>query len=121
MARLSVAAAVVTTLVVGSVGSASSAAAAAPVTWPDADALPLLQALLLFVGVPLAIVLTISLLAAAPAIARGSRDRRDGASWSKPLWFGGSEPELGSGSAETDAPGRRMGDRTSGGGAGARW
>ncbi len=117
MARLSAGAAVTATLVLG-LGFASPATAAAPVTWPDPDALPLLQALLLFVGVPLAIVLTISLLAAGPAIARGSRDRRDGASWTEPLWFGGPEQALDAGA---DAPARRMRDRTSGGGAGARW
>ena len=98
--------------------------ATAPETWADPDALPLLQALLLFVGVPLGLVIVISLLAAAPAIARASRQRRDADAFDQPRWFGGPSVDAGSerralgpgsANAESDAASEP------GGGAGARW
>lgn len=107
-------------------------AATAPETWADPDALPLLQALLLFVGVPLGLVIVISLLAAAPAIARASRQRRDADAWAQPRWFGGpsvaagsERRALGRGSAgaPSDAESGTPSDAgtDAGGGAGARW
>ncbi len=98
--------------------------ATAPETWADPDALPLLQALLLFVGVPLGLVIVISLLAAAPAIARASRQRRDADAFDQPRWFGGPSVDAGS---ERRALGPGSADAESdaasepGGGAGARW
>lgn len=103
--------------------------ASPPETWPDPDAMSLLQALLLFGGGTLAVTLVIVLLVLAPSLTRGSGGRLSGEWWSEPLWFGGPTGEL-----DADASGRRQLEppagasgqagqtlESSGGGAGARW
>ncbi len=48
-----------------------------------------LHALLLFVGVPLALFVGITLLVMVPSIAKGPRYRPGLAWWAEPEWFGG--------------------------------
>ena len=86
-----------------------------------------LEALLLFVGVPLALFVGIALLVMVPSIARGPRYRPGLSWWAKPEWFGGPaelpaggaelRPALESVAGSEDSP--RPVDV--GGGASARW
>jgi hypothetical protein len=68
---------------------ATPAVAAPPTTWPSAEPVPLLQALLIFAGIPLAISAVIALLVMAPSLVRGDRQQRGVSSWTEPQWFGG--------------------------------
>ena len=79
-----------------------------------------LQTVLIFVVIPLALIAVISLLAAAPSMARGPRYRPGLGWWAAPVWFNGPE--------EPDAAIRTAESRSaeqisagSGGGASARW
>lgn len=79
-----------------------------------------LQTVLIFVGIPLAIIVVVSLLAAAPSMARGPRYRPGLGWWAAPVWFNGpDEPDSAIRAAES-----RSADQIaagSGGGASARW
>ena len=94
-----------------------------------------LQALLVFGGIPLGILVAIALLVSAPSVVRGPR-YRPGADWdAAPLWFGGPEQRsdeddgsspatkaLTSGTEKARRPARTtvdLGDDS--GGASARW
>jgi hypothetical protein len=85
-----------------------------------------MHTLLVFVGIPLAIILGITLLVLAPSLIRGDRQQR-GVSWTEPQWFGGpsdalpagrhaTHGELGRGTQAEDA-----GKAEQPGGASARW
>ncbi len=74
---------------VGSLLLAPPALAAPPVTWNDPEPMSTLQALLIFAGIPLALVLVITLLVMAPSLVRGDRQQRGVSSWTEPQWFGG--------------------------------
>ncbi len=86
-----------------------------------------LYALLLFGGVPLALIVGISLLVMVPSIAKGPRYRPGLAWWAEPEWFGGPaelpssgpepRPALESVAGTPDTP-PAVGV---GGGASARW
>lgn len=78
-----------TTLTCAVVASAGPAAAATPLGWPDPDAMSTLEALLVFGGIPLALVVGISVFAMAPSIAKGPRYRPGREWWAEPQWFGG--------------------------------
>lgn len=95
--------------------AAAPALADTPAAWEEAEPMSTLTALLIFVGGPLALFAVISLLAFAPSILRGDRQRRGVASWTEPAWFGS---EVG----RSEQPGRELeaGDRQPGG-ASARW
>ena len=94
--------------------------------WDDGSDMSVLGALLLFVGVPLAIVLGITLFVLAPSLVSGSRDQGSASRWGEAQWFGG---ELGAGSAERPQLEAASGATSSedvdqvvtGGGASARW
>jgi hypothetical protein len=59
-----------------------------PTTWDDPLPMSTLHAILLFVGVPLALFVGIALLAMAPSIIKGPR-YRPGEEWNaEPEWFG---------------------------------
>ena len=116
---------------VASVAVAGPSAASPPDTWPDSNAMSPLNALLLFGGGVLAVVLVITVLAMAPSTAKVQR-HRPGRDWeTESLWFGGpnselvaqpaagSHPALESSSARTGTA--AIGQTVEGGGAGARW
>jgi len=94
--------------------------------WDDGSEMSLLGALVLFVGVPLAIVLAITLFVLAPSLVSGSRDQGSVSRWGEAQWFGG---ELGAGSAERPAieaaavsvGSDDLDEVAAGGGASARW
>lgn len=119
---------------------AAPASAATPVTWQDPPPMSPLQALLIYGGIPLALVLLITTLVLAPSIIRGDRQQRGVASWTEPQWFGGPgqavtagghdhRRELGAGAAgareETGSAGSGAGSGAGSshqaGGASARW
>lgn len=68
--------------------------------WEDGSDMSLMNALVLFVGGPLAIIVVISLLVMAPSAVRRSSEQGSLSRWGEPQWFGG---ELGAGSAERPA------------------
>lgn len=112
---------------------AAPAQAATPITWPSPGDMSLLTALLVFGGIPLAVIAVITLLVMAPSLVRGDRQQRGVASWTEPQWFGGpreSVPagrhavrEVGPGGHGTEGgQGGAAGDRgDEPGGASARW
>ena len=118
---------VAATLAAGvSVALAAPAMANRPLRgWDEGSDMSLGQALLLFVGGPLALVVLISMLVVAPSVARRSRGQQQ-SWWGEPQWFGG---ELGAGSAERPQLEAASGATSSadldqvatGGGASARW
>jgi hypothetical protein len=75
-------------LAVGPVLLGSPAMAGTPGTWPSPAPMSTMQALLIFVGGPLAIIFVVTLLVLAPSLVRGDRQQR-GVSWTEPQWFGG--------------------------------
>ena len=93
-----------------------------------------LEAVLLFGGGTLGLVLVISFLVVAPSVMRGARQHPSGDVWSEPLWFGGPTGELDEGGSTQrrqleaapagrggQAEGTGVGEQSSVGGAGARW
>jgi hypothetical protein len=70
--------------------------------------------LLIFVGVPIAAFLVISLLVAAPSLARGPRYRPGLGWWAAPVWYGGP-------GGDADAAVRAAEPAAEGGGTSARW
>ncbi len=102
-------------------GAALSTAAASPafaLVRDDGDdpgrAMPVGEALLVFVGVPVALFLIISLLVMAPSLARGPRYRPDLGWWAAPVWFGGPPGDVAAAIAKAEPVEGR-------GGASARW
>ena len=104
-----------------------------PTTWPDPDPMSTLEALLIFVGIPLGLGLVIALLVMAPSVAKGPRYRPGLAWWADPEWFGGPSPVEGE-SRRAIGPGAHQpkgatavsqvalsDDSLSEGGASARW
>ncbi|MGN6090704.1 MAG: aa3-type cytochrome oxidase subunit CtaJ [Actinomycetes bacterium] len=79
--------------------------------------LSVLQTVLIYVGIPLALFVVIALLASAGSIRRSGRPYRPGGAWEdQPRWFNG--PAFGG----TGQPENRPGPTTlEGGGASARW
>jgi hypothetical protein len=73
-----------------------------------------LQTIGIFVGIPLALFLVITILVAAPGAARGPRYRPGVGWWAAPVWFNGPD-DAESAVRETTAA------TTEGGGASARW
>ncbi len=76
--------------------------------------MPVGEALLIFVGVPVALFLIISLLVTVPSLVRGPRYRPDLGWWAPPVWFGGPSGDV----AATIAKAEPVEGR---GGASARW
>jgi hypothetical protein len=74
---------------VGAVTFAGPAAAATPVGWPDTESVSTLRALLLFGGIPVALIVLIALLVLIPTILRGPQQGSGAQRWSQPQWFGG--------------------------------
>lgn len=68
---------------------ATPAVAAPPTSWPAPAPISVLNALLVFAGIPLAICAVITLLVMAPSLVRGDRQQRGVSSWTEPQWFGG--------------------------------
>lgn len=94
-------------------GAPATASATAPVGWDGAPPVSLLEALLLFGGVPLGLFLLITFLTVAPGLARG--DRSGGVDrWATPQWFNG--PRAGE-SVEGTAGPRALGGSAGTGGA----
>lgn len=96
------------------------AQAAPPTSWSDPRSMSVLEALLLFAGLPLAIIFGVTLLVLAPSLVRGDRQQRGVSSWTEPQWFGGPADAVSTGRsvapAELDA-----GEKAELGGASARW
>ena len=65
----------------------AAAVATTPEGWEDSEPISTLTALLLFVGIPVALFLGIVVLTVAPSIARGSTPSSD--RWATPEWFNG--------------------------------
>lgn len=93
---------------------AAPAFADAPTTWEPTDNGSFLDALLVLVGVPLAIVAVIALLTYLPGMIRSQPSTGALAFQEKPEWFGG--PRQGAEAAEQAEPAA-----TETGGASARW
>jgi len=115
-------------LAAGSLLLGPPALAGTPGTWASPSPMSVMQALLLFVGGPLAIIFVVTLLVLAPSLVRGDRQQR-GVSWTEPQWFGGpgdavpagrqsSRGQIGSG--EIGPRGEPVGEEQPGG-ASARW
>ena len=78
----------VTDVLMGVLPHSSRLLADTPATWPNPPPMSTLHALLLFVGVPAALFVGITLLVMAPSIVRGPR-YRPGQQWfAEPEWFG---------------------------------
>ena len=108
-------------LPVASVLLSPPALAATPVTWGEPPPMSLLQALLIFAGIPLAIMLGVTLLVLAPSLVRGDRQQRGVSSWTEPQWFGGPGDVVPAGRHSTQGeigPGEKAEQP---GGASARW
>jgi Domain of unknown function (DUF5130) len=75
------------------VGVAGPASADTPESWPDAEPMSTLEALLVFVGVPAGLFALIALLVVAPSLARGPR-YRPGMTWLARSEQFGAQPEL---------------------------
>ncbi|MGH3455299.1 MAG: DUF5130 family protein [Nocardioidaceae bacterium] len=74
------------------VAVAGPASADTPVSWPDAEPMSTLEALLVFVGIPAGLFALIALLVVAPSLARGPR-YRPGVTWLAPSeQFGARTP-----------------------------
>ncbi len=78
---------------------ASPASATAPASWDDPDNGSLLDALLLLVGVPVAICLILTLLVYLPSMVRSKQTGSAVAFQERPEWFGG--PRQGAEAAES--------------------
>jgi hypothetical protein len=89
-----------------------------PTTWVDQPSLSTLDAILIFAGIPLLVIVVVSLLVMAPSLAKGPRYRPTEEWDAESEWFGAPlEADASPGRRELEAPG------TSGetGGASARW
>jgi hypothetical protein len=105
----------------GSVLLAAPALAAPPVTWSDPPPMSTLQALLIFAGIPLALILVITLLVMAPSLIRGDRQQRGVSSWTEPQWFGGPRDAVPAGRHTAHAEVGTGKKAEEPGGASARW
>lgn len=85
---------------------ASPAVAAPPMSWEDPDNGSILDALLLLVGVPLAVCLILTLLVYLPSMVRSKPAGTAVAFQDRPEWFGG--PRQGAAAAEDDGAGSSM-------------
>jgi hypothetical protein len=97
------------------------ALAATPSTWGKPAPMSVLEALLIFAGIPLAIILGVTLLVLAPSLVRGDRQQRGVSSWTEPQWFGGPADAVPAGRHSVHGeigPGERAEQP---GGASARW
>jgi hypothetical protein len=99
-----------------------------PATWQNPPPMSTLHALLLFVGVPAALFVGITLLVMAPSIVRGPRYRPGQHWYAEPEWFGAPREQVGSDGqpvAQIAGVDRAAPDGAAepegGGGASARW
>jgi hypothetical protein len=86
----------------------------------------LLHALLVFAGIPLALMGGITLLVMAPSLVRGDRQQRGVSSWTEPQWFGGPADAVPTrpgarGEIEGAREAEPAHETESAGGASARW
>jgi hypothetical protein len=108
------------------VAAASRLLADTPTTWPEPPPMSALHAILLFVGVPLAISVVIALLVLAPSLAGGPR-YRPSEIWDADAEIFGEAPQLESAPAYAEPPqltaAAEHGHRPEpdSGGASARW
>ena len=109
--------AVLTTSTVVSLLVAGPASADVPEGWSDPEQVPVLNALLILVGLPLLLILLITAAVYLPAMARGERVA-PGAAPVANQWFGG--PREGTRELESGA-GREQAHEAETGGAGGRW
>lgn len=96
-----------------------------PKTWPDNPGISTLHVLLLFVGIPLLVIIVVSLLILAPGWGKAQR-YRPGQPWAaRTEWFGGAVAVQPGGTAGVASPAERVGatDRhdPDTGGASAGW
>lgn len=92
---------------------AGPAAAGTPASWPEADSVDFISAVLLFVGVPLLVFVVIAALVLGPSLARGESLAPGGAEQDS-QWIGGPRKAAGE-LAAPDSEGSQAG------GAGGRW
>lgn len=100
-----------------------------PAAWTDPAPMSTLEALLIFVGIPLGLSVVIALLVMAPSVAKGPRYRPGLAWWAEPEWFGAppehgrdGRPALEPGTQPADAVAAApSGDTADRGGASACW
>ncbi|HET7328253.1 MAG TPA: hypothetical protein VFJ14_13325 [Nocardioidaceae bacterium] len=100
--------------------AASPAFADTPASWQDPAPMSPLTALLVFVGIPLALFVTIALLTLAPSLIRGDRQQRGVTSWTEPDWFGNEVSRTQHPRGEQPR-GELEGGTAQSGGASARW
>ena len=110
--------AVLTTSVGLSLLVAGPASAKVPEGWSDPPPVPVLQALLIFAGIPLLLILLISAAVYVPAMVRGERVA-PGAPPVHDQWFGG--PRGGAREIESGAGRGEQARESETGGAGGRW
>ena len=110
--------AVLTTSVGLSLLVAGPASAKVPEGWSDPPPVPVLQALLIFAGIPLLLILLISAAVYVPAMVRGERVA-PGAAPVHDQWFGG--PRGGAREIESGAGRGDQARESETGGAGGRW
>jgi hypothetical protein len=110
--------AVLTTSAATSLLVAGPASAKVPEGWSDPAQVPVLQALLILVGIPLLLILVISAAVYLPAMARGERVA-PGAAPVANQWFGG--PREGTRELESGAGRDEQAREVETGGAGGRW
>lgn len=93
-----------------------------PDTWTSEPPMETLEALGIFVGIPVAIFVLIVVLVSAPSWIRDSTQRPGLSGWAAPQWFG-ARPESGADSGATDPTTTSEAEGSEGtrGGAGARW
>jgi hypothetical protein len=94
---------------------ATPAVAAPPDTWDNSNNGPLLDDLLFLVGVPLAVIVAVTLLTYLPSLIRGQSAGHDLTFQDRTEWFGG--PRKGVDATSDVAPG----ESSSKGGASAQW
>jgi hypothetical protein len=104
---------VATSLVAGLLLAGPAAAEVPAQGWPEREPVPVLEAFLLIGGVSLLVILVVTVLTLAPALARGERIT-PGVSPAESQWLGGPRRSAG----ELAGP---DGEGSQAGGAGARW
>lgn len=99
--------------------SGGPALASAPEQWGPEPSVPPLDALLVYLLIPVGLFVLITLLVYIPSMARGAK-HQPGQAWrNEPEWFGG--PRAGVEAADQNQPAAEQAEAEGRGGASARW